>query len=146
MVGIATLILRNVIYRGAVEKALKASPSPTLISPVVVMLSWTLLPDECNMSKMITGARWCQCALYDICSRTLKFTTPTKIPKLSDTNFLNVKEFCSATGNVGKRCLLLFNYLSPKNLRFSCSVGKAPCLSKCPRTKRQNRLQPCLYP
>jgi inorganic pyrophosphatase len=70
VVGIVTLILRNVIYRvhdefGAVEKALKGilTISTVLMSPVVVVLSWTCLPDEFDMSETVTGVRWWYCAL-----------------------------------------------------------------------------------
>ena len=66
VVEIVMLTLRNVIYRvngefGAVEKALKGifTINTVLMSPVAVALSWAALPDEFNMSEMITGAYAC---------------------------------------------------------------------------------------
>ena len=67
VVGIVMLTLRNVIYRvhgefGAVEKALKGifTISTVLMSPVAVVLSWAGLPDEFNISEMITGVLICR--------------------------------------------------------------------------------------
>merc|ERR1712012_956952 len=69
-VGVLTLVLRTVIYKvhdeyGAVEEALKGilTISTVLMSPVVVVLSWTCLPDEFDMSETVTGVRWWYCAL-----------------------------------------------------------------------------------
>ena len=56
-----SLVLRTVIYKvhdeyGAVEKALKGivTINIVLICLVVVVLSWTCLPDEFDLSEIVT--------------------------------------------------------------------------------------------